>query len=338
MALNIKNKMNKLLGMVNDYSFHLKFKLLNVIPKSIVNARGLRILIFHGVCDTDQNLFNSRFISSQQFEAQIKLIKYYFNPISKSEFINKQFSNEKLNILVTFDDGLKNNMTIALPILRKHNVPAIFFVTGLSNETLPYMFNDLTDVFPLLAKSNFQFESQIFKRNKVGSYYRLVNNQNMSLATLYQKSNFEIRNKIMEQLIQTYSIDSIRNYSTFYDLMTNEDIKILSDSSLYSIGYHGYFHSDLSSQNSKDLKIEFEKMIVYFNSICSEPIDMLAFPYGHYNSEVLDMCKKNNIPFLFKTENRLSDIADTSVFERLTINPFVFPMTQLYYIAKNSYA
>jgi peptidoglycan/xylan/chitin deacetylase (PgdA/CDA1 family) len=69
--------------------------------------------------------------SPENFERQIDYLCKQFSPISVSE-LNESIEHQKrlprLPILVTFDDGYKDNADIAWPIMRKRNVPGVVFL------------------------------------------------------------------------------------------------------------------------------------------------------------------------------------------------------------------
>ena len=92
------------------------------------------VLMYHGISTIRKSQFNNRFINVKQFEKQIKFFTKEFNIISLDDyFLNQNLEAKKLNVAITFDDGYKNNFKYAFPILKKYNVPAHFFVTGLNN-------------------------------------------------------------------------------------------------------------------------------------------------------------------------------------------------------------
>jgi len=98
----------------------------------------LRVIAFHDIPD------------QIQFEQMIIFLQKHFNIITPEQFELKDFSDKKINILLTFDDGYKTWVTHALPILQKHDLKAIFFVSsgfinacGVQERVKQYVENNL---------------------------------------------------------------------------------------------------------------------------------------------------------------------------------------------------
>jgi len=66
-------------------------------------------------------------ISPKIFERQIKYLITKHKVMSLNKLINSRNNNM---VAITFDDGYEDVYNIALPILRKHNLPACVFVIG----------------------------------------------------------------------------------------------------------------------------------------------------------------------------------------------------------------
>lgn len=67
----------------------------------------------------------------QQFDAQMALLARYFNVIGIDELAEHALHGQSLPknpCLITFDDGYKDCIKIALPILRRHGLKAVFFI------------------------------------------------------------------------------------------------------------------------------------------------------------------------------------------------------------------
>ncbi len=73
-----------------------------------------------------------------RFEANLHFLKRSTNVVSLEDFFSGKLSLDKINVVITFDDGYKSWITTAVPILKKLKLPAMFFVSsgfvGLSKE------------------------------------------------------------------------------------------------------------------------------------------------------------------------------------------------------------
>jgi peptidoglycan/xylan/chitin deacetylase (PgdA/CDA1 family) len=92
-------------------------------------------LCYHGVVQGDRSssriLFGNT-VSVPEFEGQLDYLLKWFTPISAADLADALDGKKKLPknpVIVTFDDGYRNNYTLAAPVLRKKGVPAIFHLS-----------------------------------------------------------------------------------------------------------------------------------------------------------------------------------------------------------------
>lgn len=89
----------------------------------------IRVLTYHRFGEVPRDPFCVR---AKDFEAHIKYLAEQNLAISLSQLtktVNGDAAPKKTQVLVTIDDGLMSTYSIALPILRRFNVPAIAFVS-----------------------------------------------------------------------------------------------------------------------------------------------------------------------------------------------------------------
>ena len=85
------------------------------------------ILLYHGVTNSDSiGIENSsgKHIKAEEFESQMKWLSENKKVVSLKE-VNKV----KGSVAITFDDAFKNVHDVALPILKKYDLPSTFFIT-----------------------------------------------------------------------------------------------------------------------------------------------------------------------------------------------------------------
>lgn len=102
--------------------------LLRLLSPPALSGR-LSILIFHRVLAQADPLFPNE-VSAPQFDAICSWIAQWFNVLPLDEAASRLAKGQlpARAACITFDDGYRDNHDQALPILRKHGLPATFFV------------------------------------------------------------------------------------------------------------------------------------------------------------------------------------------------------------------
>lgn len=100
--------------------------------KRAVDYRYPRILMYHMVRDAiPGKKFNSLRVSPKNFEMQIKYLHDDgWNSYTMEEAILQKNSLPLKSVVITFDDGYQDNLTHALPILRKYGFKATIYLVN----------------------------------------------------------------------------------------------------------------------------------------------------------------------------------------------------------------
>lgn len=99
-------------------------------------AKSLTVINYHRINDPHQAGFDS-FLPNvsahpKDFDLQMEYLARWFNVVSLTDVTNWLRNGKDLPpyaALITFDDGYLDNYSEAYPILRRHNFPAVIFLT-----------------------------------------------------------------------------------------------------------------------------------------------------------------------------------------------------------------
>ncbi len=100
---------------------------------------GLRILMYHRVDRLPA--YDQLTVSPERFEEQIAYLAQHCRVISLAQAVTELTTHRatRPGVVVTFDDGYRDNLLHALPVLRRYAVPATIFVTtGFCDQTLSH--------------------------------------------------------------------------------------------------------------------------------------------------------------------------------------------------------
>jgi peptidoglycan/xylan/chitin deacetylase (PgdA/CDA1 family) len=297
------------------------------------SAKGQRIILYHGICETDPLRYNSLFITRKTFEEHLRFYKKYFNVITLDDFYHKRFDPSRFNVCLTFDDGFANNYNYALPLLEKYQLPATFFVTAIRKEGYDILWNDVLAIASVTGPQQLDFDGEIFIKQKNRAY--LSARTKRTLGETLRDQNFYAK-KTLIQLLASEFKDAPGEY---WLQMSVEEIKKASQSPLITIGSHGYYHNDLGRISIDEMREELTGSKYFLETIIQKTVTQIAFPYGSYSANTVVECVNTGYEQLYATEFIQSINTDHSKMrERMGVNPYISTYNQVYSIVTGKYA
>ena len=288
-------------------------------PNSASGVGKVRVLCLHGVCPDERPYINGRFLRESDFRKLLQYLKEHTYILSPSEWKEKNFQNDRLNILLTFDDGYANNLNLALPILEELELPALWFVSG----KVDYLHMDLFDIAADACLDMFEladaFACNVANQLKLKRHLIKADAQQVDKAT---------------QILIELTKNVRENYEVFWKLLSDEQLRYVKNHPLISIGNHTRNHLCLTEQSLQiiESEVDFVDRRLEQLGISSE---YLAVPYGTINKPLFDLLQKQKARCIFINE-KVPEL-DGQVFERLTVNPFISLKNQIYAIYDGYY-
>lgn len=91
---------------------------------------GVLIWNYHRIGDAASSVFDPHLFSAtvEGFDRQVAFLKQNFDVIGLNELEQALHQPRGQFVMLTFDDGYRDNFELAFPILKSHGVPATFFI------------------------------------------------------------------------------------------------------------------------------------------------------------------------------------------------------------------
>ena len=276
----VKNNLIRFKHVINSLlDFQPKYLILlyhRVLPYSIFDPVNYSILL-------------------EEFIEQINYLMENYEIIPYNE-ISKNVDKKNTKIIISFDDGYKDNFKYAFPILKENNLSAIFFILSDYIGSKKIIWDrEICLIVNFANNNNKSFE---IKNSKDNIVFLKNHDAKISVNNLWKIINYlkKLEPKfINSQLLNLKDqIDYQYNYQDMDYCMSWEEIKIMSKSGM-SFGSHGCSHVSFSNISKETLhkelvnsKKEIEKNL---NISCTA----IAFPFGSnndYNNETINQSLK----------------------------------------------
>ena len=286
-------------------------------------------MIYHGICMHDHTRFNPIFLTKQVFEAHLVLYKKHCNVVSLDDYYAQNFSRDKFNICITFDDGFANNYKYALPLLEKYQLPATFFITGIRDAGYDILWNDFLGIVSKYGPESIIYKGEQYHKGQYDKYISAANG--ISLVEQLRSAGFTEKAEMMDALYPMVPFKNNLAERDYWLQMTTNEIRKLAASPLVNIGAHGYYHNDLARISTKDVATELTASKNFLEKLIQKPVNSLAFPYGTYNKSAIEVAKETGYTQLLLMDFQSpEDQHDHTLRERFTVNPFITPINQMH--------
>lgn len=103
----------------------------NRVLQSAGSGRGLLVLNYHRIGNPHGTLLDHGVwsASEEQFAEQLQIASTHADVIGLQDLDRALLDRRGRYVLITFDDGYRDNYELAFPILKSHRTPATFFIT-----------------------------------------------------------------------------------------------------------------------------------------------------------------------------------------------------------------
>jgi peptidoglycan/xylan/chitin deacetylase (PgdA/CDA1 family) len=232
------------------------------------------------------------------------------NILSPDEWL-KKLKSETLksnHLCVTFDDGLKSQYEVALPILDKYDLKAFWFVFSsvfhgqvdnneVFNIFITSFFDSFEDFFYEFVKVSL-VSNEVFESADFLTFYKSMN----SIFPFYSEEDIKfrfLRNYFFSESVYTEIMNKIIIFKgvEITDLsrnvwMNNDDLAQL-DYEGHNIGLHSYSHPFLISKLSiEDQKTEYSLNNEHINSITNKSVAAMSHPLNSYSIDTISILEE----------------------------------------------
>jgi peptidoglycan/xylan/chitin deacetylase (PgdA/CDA1 family) len=256
------------------------------------------VIVYHGVPRE-----NDRMIG-RDLESHVIFLRRHFQLISWRQLEDRRLRHERIQVLLTFDDGLRNNAEVVAPILRRHRVPAIFFVCSRHTRPGQYLwFSYLRMLERHFPWSGFNFRGEYMDMNPAQREKTIRRLREVLLAmTPHPFAMYEaIENEL--PLLEEITTEAERHEHCAG--MTEDQIAELASDSLFSIGAHTIDHPFPTKCASGEAERQIRLNKEWIERITGRTCDTLAYPIADYDEGVLQVCHDLGFRQAFSVERKI---------------------------------
>ena len=225
-----------------------------------------RILMLHGTPRSE----------AACLERMLRWLKRTFDVVPLAQVARDAAAGDvrfRRQVAITFDDGLRNNVEVAYPILKRLGLPATFFVCPSLIDAGRWLWNqEARQRLRSLSRSEEEIE-----------------------AIIAQMKALPVDKRVeMERSIRAQTRDFVPSATErhLFDLAGWKELRAL-DPAIVTIGSHTLSHSILTSLPPAEVECELADSRRILESRLGRPVEEFAYPNGDFDEQVLACARRH---------------------------------------------
>jgi len=272
--------------------------------ESKIKTDELVILLYHGVTrgkSSGAENYSGKHISEENFVSQMRFIKANHVILSMDDVMEIKKNGDKYPseaVAVTFDDGFKNNNTVAAPILDDLKIPATFYISsGVVGTDLMFWVDKIEDCVNLAKKKTIKLvldKTYEFKLNDNEGKIHAIER----IKGFCRNSHIDAKNRVVQELIEGTGVLPDNAHAENYAKLNWKELRQIADSDLFVVGGHSMYHDILSRMDPDKMEEDIDCSIDLLEGNLGCKVVHYSYPEGqkdHYNERVVDVLKRNGI-------------------------------------------
>lgn len=273
-----------------------------------LHARDALVLSYHAIVNQEKDEPFRYYHTIDEFEAHLDWLSLHCTPVGLDDFARWKQGDlrpSKPPVLVTFDDGYRNNVTLAAPILKRKGFQALFFVTAGYMESSRVLWPD--EVFcRVVAWPWTSLQAPDGRVHVLAEAQHAREAVALTLVEACKNCTDARRREFVAYLArETPQCNPLRDPIS-QDFMSWDDVRALSAAG-FDLGSHTVTHPILSSLEPEALWEELIESRTMIEAQTGLPCTTLAYPNGRSRDiadRVLATASEAGYDFAFTVSNR----------------------------------
>ena len=242
------------------------------------------------------------------FERHVCFLKSRYRFISPGQCCRVRSRAEDIDVLLTFDDGFLNNAVYAAPILKRHQVPAVFFISTRHCNGGRFLWFAYLSAFSRwfpedeLALDGVTYDLGPRERRRS---MRKLRDYLLSLRPHPQA----MYDKIEHSLPSIESFVPQRTLEDHYAGMTWDHIREIAQDPLFEVGVHTVDHPFLTLCDDAEMERQIRSNREELARVTGKQIRSIAYPSGDYDARVVAKCVDMGIEEPYAVEVRRGTVS-----------------------------
>jgi peptidoglycan/xylan/chitin deacetylase (PgdA/CDA1 family) len=254
-----------------------------------VGARRF-IFLYHRIASPKHDPF-ALSVEASQFQDHLDILCSHCELVALDELLDTRKASRSVLASITFDDGYRDNLTTASPILRRAGIPATFFVcTGYLGDDLGFWWDRVASavavtgvVAPVLELTN-EITLKIDLSAPDGRHRAAL-----EIAGALQRMHPAQRDRALEELERVLLAATIGPRESC-PILDEAGVRELGSQPLAQLGAHTHSHPMLSVLGPEEQLAEIGRGAAELEEITGTRPRFVAYPYGGEQDYNEDSC------------------------------------------------